>query len=147
MSITHQPLKIVVVEDSDEDYDTVQQAAKQAGLSVVFHRAVTGDECLDLLRNPALPRPAMVLMDLNTAGTDGRETLAHIKLDQALRDVPVIVLTTSNNPRELQFCYAAGANAYHVKPVRYSEHLALLALIFSYWFNSVILPDSKRQAP
>lgn len=146
MSITSQP-SIIVVEDSDEDYDTLQEAAKQAGLSILFHRAVTGDECLDLLRSPALPRPAIVLMDLNTSGTDGRETLAIIKRDTALRDVPVIVLTTSNNPRELQFCYAAGANAYHVKPVRYSEHLALLVVVFSYWLKNVILPDSKRQAP
>jgi CheY-like chemotaxis protein len=146
MSITRQPL-IIVVEDSDEDYDTVQQAAKQAGLSILFHRAVTGDECLDLLRGPTLPRPALVLMDLNTSGTDGRETLAIIKRDHALRDLPVVVLTTSNNPRELQFCYAAGANAYHVKPVRYSDHLALLVEVFSYWLRSVMLPDSKRQAP
>ncbi len=146
MSITSQP-SIIVVEDSDEDYDTLQEAAKQAGLSILFHRAVTGDECLDLLRSPALPRPAIVLMDLNTSGADGRETLAIIKRDTALRDVPVIVLTTSNNPRELQFCYAAGANAYHVKPVRYSEHLALLVVVFSYWLKNVILPDSKRQAP
>lgn len=146
MSITSQP-SIIVVEDSDEDYDTLQEAAKQASLSILFHRAVTGDECLDLLRSPALPRPAIVLMDLNTSGTDGRETLAIIKRDTALRDVPVIVLTTSNNPRELQFCYAAGANAYHVKPVRYSEHLALLVVVFSYWLKNVILPDSKRQAP
>lgn len=146
MSITSQP-SIIVVEDSDEDYDTLQEAAKQAGLSILFHRAVTGDECLDLLRSPALPRPAIVLMDLNTSGTDGREALAIIKRDTALRDVPVIVLTTSNNPRELQFCYPAGANAYHVKPVRYSEHLALLVVVFSYWLKNVILPDSKRQAP
>lgn len=146
MSITAQP-SIIVVEDTDEDYDTVQEAAKQAGLSILIHRAVTGDECLDLLRSPALPRPAMVLMDLNTPGTDGRETLAIIKCDLALRELPVIVLTTSNNPRELQFCYAAGANAYHVKPVRYSEHLALLAVVLSYWLKGVILPDSRRQAP
>jgi CheY-like chemotaxis protein len=144
MSIADQPT-IIVLEDSDEDYDTVQEAAKQSGLSNLFHRAVNGDECLSVLRNEVMLRSTMVLMDLNTPGMDGRETLAEIKRDPVLRNVPVVVLTTSNNPRDLQYCYVAGANAYHVKPIRYSEHLALLLVVFSYWLTSAILPDSRRQ--
>ena len=145
MSIANQ-ISIIVLEDSDEDYDTVQEAAKQSGLTNLFHRVISGDECLSVLRNEVMLRPTMVLMDLSTPGTDGRDTLAAIKQDPVLRSVPVVVLTTSHNPRDLQFCYVSGASAYHVKPIRYSEHLALLLVVLSYWLTSAILPHSGRQA-
>lgn len=92
-------------------------------------------------------RPALVLMDLNTPGTDGRETLAVIKADPLLRDLPVVVVTTSANPKDLAFCYHAGANAYHVKPVRYGEHVQVLVDVLGYWLGHVALPDGKGAGP
>jgi len=78
-------------------------------------------------------------MDLNTPGTDGREALAVLKADPALNSIPVVVFSTSANPKDVGFCYAAGANAYHVKPVRYPEHLQLVIDLVGYWFGSVTL--------
>lgn len=131
---------VYVLEDSDEDFDTVLEATRAAGLANVIRRSTTGEGCLAQLRASRV-RPAIVLLDLNTRGLDGRETLRDIKQDPALRDLPVVVLTTSANPRDLAFCYDAGANAYHVKPVRYPEHLALLLTLFGYWISTVALPD------
>lgn len=131
---------IIIVEDSDEDFDTVVQAVRKAGILADVRRAKTGGDCLDLLRSAYSIRPAVVLMDLNTPGTDGREALAAIKLDDALKQFPVVVFSTSDDPRDLEFCYAAGANAYHVKPVRYPDHLQLVIDLLTYWIDRVALP-------
>lgn len=133
---------IIIVEDSDEDFDTVVQAVRKAGIMADVRRAKTGGECLELLRSATALRPAVVLMDLNTPGTDGREALVAIKGDDALELFPVVVFSTSDDPRDLAFCYAAGANAYHVKPVRYPDHLQLIIDLLMYWLERVTLPYS-----
>lgn len=143
----HEDRPVLVVEDSDEDFDTFQEASRQAGVANHIHRATSGDQCLRLLRGDgAAPlRPALVLMDLNIPGTDGREALAAIKADPSLHDLPVVVVTTSANPKDLAFCYRAGANAYHVKPVRYADHLQVLLDVLVYWLAHVTLPDVSRR--
>ena len=138
---------IVIVEDSDEDFDTFQHAIKKAGIVAEVTRATTGDGCLDLLRGAAAIRPAVVLMDLNTAGTDGREALALIKADPALKIYPVVVLSTSSNPKDVAFCYAAGANAYHVKPVLYPDHLQVVIDLLTYWLGRVARLDPEGTTP
>lgn len=79
-------------------------------------------------------------MDLNTPGDDGREALREIRSDASLAALPLVVLTASANPRDLQYCYREGANAYHVKPVDHAAHLRVLQQIFAYWLGSVVLP-------
>lgn len=132
----------MVVEDCDEDFDTLQDAARLANLPHLIVRAVSGEECLRLLRDEILNSeslPMLVLMDLNISGDDGRKTLIEIRHDEALNTLPVIVLSTSSNPIDLKYCYANGANAYHVKPVNYTKHLQVLQQIFTYWLHSVTL--------
>jgi len=133
---------LVVVEDSDEDFDTVVEAVKRCELSIEVRRATTGEGGLTLLREVSSERPVIVLMDLNTPGTDGRDALTIIKSEAALMSVPVIVFSTSANPKDVGFCYAAGANAYHVKPVRYPDHLQLIVDLVRYWFSRVTLVNS-----
>jgi len=137
---------LVVVEDSDEDFETVDEAVKRSGVAVEVRRATTGGGGLMLLRELAPDRPVLVLMDLNTPGTDGRESLAELKTDPALKAIPVVVFSTSSNPKDVGFCYAAGANAYHVKPVRYPDHLQLVIDLVNYWFGRVALPAAEETA-
>jgi CheY-like chemotaxis protein len=137
---------IVVVEDSEEDFDTVQDAARRGGVLHPIVRARSGAECLHLLRGSpgtAVSREAralLLLLDLNTHGDDGRDVLRALSGDEALRTLPVVVLSASTDARDLQFCYANGANAYHVKPVDHALHLKVLQDIFAYWLRSVALP-------
>ena len=138
---------VVIVEDSDEDFDTVVQAVRRGGIAAEVCRASTGGECLDLIRGAAAVRPAVVLMDLNTPGTDGREALAAIKADPALKSYPVVVFSTSANPKDVAFCYRAGANAYHVKPVRYPDHLQAVIDLLTYWLTRVALPEAGGVQP
>ena len=134
---------ILVVEDSDEDFETVLDAAKRAGVTNEICRAASGEACLQLLRASAYTQnaaPVLILLDLNTPRDDGRDALREIKQDERLRALPLVVLSTSANPRDLAFCYASGANAYHVKPVNHLLHLQVLEQIFGYWLTSVVFP-------
>ena len=134
---------IVVVEDSDEDFDTVLDAARRAGMAHPIARARSGAECLQLLRGKhggRDPLTLMVLLDLNTPADDGRDVLRAVRCDEALCTLPVVVLSASANTRDLQFCYSHGANAYHVKPVDHALHLKVLQDLFSFWLGSVVLP-------
>jgi two-component system, response regulator len=137
---------LVVVEDSDEDFDTLVEAARQAGVTRPIHRAASGGDCLALLRGepvvglaPLPMLPALILMDLNSHGVDGREALVAIKSEAGLKEIPLVVLTTSANPKDVAFCYQAGSNAYHVKPVRHDHYLLLLGSLLRYWLESVTL--------
>jgi CheY-like chemotaxis protein len=134
--------QILVVEDSDEDFATVLDAARRGGVCQPIVRAMSGDDCLRLLHTAARGRdtaPMLVLLDLNTPCDDGREALRAIRADAGFATLPVVVLSASANPRDLQFCYANGANAYHVKPVDHRLHLQVLQQIFTYWLDSVVL--------
>jgi CheY-like chemotaxis protein len=137
---------VVVVEDSDEDFDTVLTAARLAGIQHEIRRAMSGDDCLALLRGDAghpKAQVALVLLDLNTPHGDGRYALEEIHADAQLCVIPLVVLSTSANPRDVDFCYANGANAYHVKPVSHGEHLRVLQTLLSYWLGTAVLPTEQ----
>jgi CheY-like chemotaxis protein len=140
---------ILVVEDSDEDFDTLREVAAAVGLTRLIHRVTSGGECLAILRGECavhLPQPpSLIVMDLNSHGVDGREALLSIKADIRLKTIPVVVLTTSANPKDVAFCYMAGANAYHVKPVHYDQYLLLLRCLMHYWLNSIEPPAALAE--
>ena len=138
---------ILLVEDSPEDVETTRRAFQRSGLrNPVFHCA-TGDEALDYLyrrgtyADPARsPRPGVVLLDLNLPGTDGREVLEEIKGDEDLKQIPVVILTTSSDDRDISACYRAGANSYIQKPVDVDGFMQAIERLNGYWFEVVILP-------
>lgn len=138
---------ILIVEDSPEDYETTVRAFRRAGLRNPMHHCTTGDEALDFLyrRGPfeapaEAPRPAIILLDLNLPGTDGRAVLHEIKHARQLARIPVVVLTTSTDRRDVDACYAAGANSYVHKPVDLDGFMRAIQRLSDYWFDVVILP-------
>jgi CheY-like chemotaxis protein len=142
-----QPIDILVVEDNPEDFETTRRAFAKAGLDNNIHRCVDGDEALDYLfrhgdyADPKTsPRPGMILLDLNLPGTDGRQVLARIKADDDLCRIPVIVLTTSADERDIQECYRFGANSYMQKPVDLEGFMAAVQRLTDFWIGVVILP-------
>jgi len=140
---------ILVVEDMDEDFETVVEAARRAGISNPLRRAISGTECLSMLQELVRNKsswPALILLDLNTPGDNGRDALSQIKNDPKLRFIPTVVLSTSANPRDVDFCYANNANAYHIKPVNYALHLQSVQDIFGYWLSRVLLPNEQATA-
>ena len=106
-----------MVEDSPEDYNTTLRAFKKVGMKNKVIRFEMGDECLDYLfgrgeyEGEKIVLPDLIMLDLNLPGTNGKEVLKIIKADLNLKKIPVVVLTTSNDSRDIEECYQLGATA------------------------------------
>jgi len=138
---------ILLVEDSDQDYVALARCIDRTGLKHTLYRCRDGDEALEFLfrrgryADPHLaPQPSLILLDLSLPGTDGREVLARVKHDERLRAIPIIVLTSSTNPRDVSECYRQGANGYQVKPVDYERFRRDVQRTVEYWFETVVIP-------
>ena len=137
--------RVLIVEDSDEDFDTAAEAIQRAGMSIDLQRFTTGDGCIEWLEShPGAHLSVMVLLDLNIPGRDGRDVLQEIRDRRALSSLPVVIVTTSANPRDVRWCFERGANAYHVKPLHYLEHRRRLEQLFIYWLRLVQLPGTAE---
>ena len=138
---------ILIVEDSPEDYTATKRAFEKAGLANPIHRCKHGDEALDYLFRKGeysdiekYPLPGIILLDLNLPGTDGREVLEKIKNDNKLKKIPVIVLTTSEDEKDIEQCYEEGANSYVHKPVDLDGFMKAIQKLKDYWFEINIFP-------
>ncbi|MFQ5503039.1 MAG: response regulator [Phycisphaerae bacterium] len=142
---------ILLVEDNPEDYEATVRSFKKAGIANKIYRCEDGDDALDYLfrrgqyTDPdAAQRPGVILLDLNMPGTDGREVLQEIKTNERLKSIPVIVLTTSADNRDIRDCYQAGANSYIQKPVDLMGFVESIQRLKDYWFEIVILPRESE---
>jgi len=137
---------IILVEDSPEEYDATLRAFKKVGMKNEVIRFEMGDECLDYLfgrgvyegKNNVLP--GLIMLDLNLPGIDGREVLRIIKASPLLNKIPVVVLTTSNDEKDVESCYHYGANSYIQKPVSFDGFMNAITKLKEYWFEITILP-------
>jgi CheY-like chemotaxis protein len=141
-----QPL--LLIEDSDEDFETFQRMMRKWSVANPIYRCIDGDEALDFLYHtgqyidPAkAPRPSIILLDLNLPGTDGREVIEQIKQDNSLKSIPVVVFTTSSNPKDIEACYGYGVNGYILKPININKLMRTFQIFIDYWFEAVVLPD------
>lgn len=138
------PAEILLVEDNPSDIYLTEVALDEARLESRLHVVEDGEAALAFLRRQAdyerVPRPEIVLLDLNLPGMDGRQVLAEIKSDQSLRAIPVIVLTTSTAPSDVARCYDLHANCFISKPVDFDQFENVVRTIESFWLRFVTLP-------
>lgn len=141
---------LLIIEDSDEDFEAMGRMMRQASFSIPIYRCIDGDDALDFLHHTGeytniavLQRPAMILLDLNLPGTDGREVLQHIKHDRNLQTIPVVILSTSSNPKDIEICYRYGVNSYIVKPINTCKFKKAVETLINYWFEVVTLPNEN----
>jgi CheY-like chemotaxis protein len=139
---------ILLVDDSPEDRNATIRAFKRSGFDEPIVNCGDGDDALDYLYRRGnysdpekAPRPSLILLDLNLPGTDGREVLEQVKTDRQLRDIPVVVLTTSSDPRDVNASYQAGANSYIQKPIDRDGLYNTVQYLKDYWFDVVILAE------
>jgi len=118
------PIEIWLIDDDDGHALLVEESFQDAGLRNGFVRARDGSEGLMWLQDVEAgrrSRPGLVLLDISMPGVDGFEILEGIKASQTLKSIPVIMLTSTDHPREIQRSYNLGANAYIVKPVDFER--------------------------
>jgi two-component system response regulator len=142
---TSQP--ILLVEDSEDDYEATMRAFQKANLYNPVTWCQSGRDAIDRLCHEGVykdtPRhalPGLILLDLNMPGLDGRKTLQLIKGNPALKHIPVIILTTSADERDVENCYQMGANTYVQKPVSFDGLIEAIRRLREYWFEIALLP-------
>lgn len=130
---------ILIAEDNDQDYEVFTEVAMELGCQYPLRRSVTGDQCIDLLSGPEAINPLVVVLDLNMPGMDGREVLSILREDKVRSTLPVVVLSTSANPKDIKACYAGGANSYHCKPLEAPRYRDLIRNILQYWMSAEVV--------
>jgi two-component system response regulator len=140
------PVAIVVAEDSEFDRLLLRDALEELQFHVNLTFVGDGEDLLAYLSRYKMidggdaDLPALVLMDLNMPRMKGLDALRHLRSDSVLRMLPVIVLSTSNNPKQIAQAYAHGVNAYLTKPEGFEEYLMLLKRFGAFWLQSAQLP-------
>ncbi len=136
---------ILLVEDNEDDYEATVRSLKKNHFLNPVHWCKSGREALDFLQTGDNV-PDLILLDLNMPGIDGRQVLATVKGDAVLRHIPVIVLTTSNDARDVDQCYDIGASTYIQKPVSFEGLTEAIRTMKDYWFGIALLPTREKAA-
>ena len=133
---------ILLVEDNEDDYEATVRSLKKNHFLNPVHWCKNGREALEFLQKAGEKGtlPDLILLDLNMPGLDGRKTLEAIKSNAHWRKIPVVILTTSDDERDIEGCYALGANTYVQKPVDLDGLFAAIQRLKEYWFEIAILP-------
>ncbi len=145
------PITILMADDDDDDRRLTQEALEEGRLINEVRFVENGEELMDYLRKQGrfappfeAPRPGLILLDLNMPRKDGRTVLKEIKGDPDLRQIPVVVLTTSKADEDIFKSYDLGVNSYIVKPVTFEALVDILQTLEKYWFEIVELPPQKH---
>jgi two-component system, chemotaxis family, response regulator Rcp1 len=136
--------EVLLVEDNPGDVRLTREALKDAKVHINLHVASDGVEALAFLKREGeyaeVPRPDMILLDLNLPGKDGRQVLEEIKATPALMTIPIVILTTSESEEDILRSYRLHANCYISKPVDLDGFLTVVKSIDNFWLTIVKLP-------
>ncbi len=152
MSAGARPITILMADDDPDDRLLAAEALRESRVANDLRFVEDGEQLLDYLNrrgrwaNPAdAPRPGVVLLDLNMPRMDGREALAAIKADPALRRIPIVVLTTSRAEADVLRSYDLGANSFITKPVTFGGLVEAMRVLGRYWIEIVELPPEGEE--
>jgi CheY-like chemotaxis protein len=136
-----------MADDDPDDCLLTQEALEESQLIHELHFVNNGEELLDYLFHRGQyqptdhsPRPDLILLDLNMPKKDGREALKDIKANPSLRQIPIVILTTSKTEEDIYRTYDLGASSFITKPVTFDALVQVMKTLGNYWFNTVKLP-------
>jgi CheY-like chemotaxis protein len=151
--MTRQALQILMADDDPDDCALAKDALTASHLTNELRFVRDGEELMDYLhgRNAfaasgSAPRPGVILLDLNMPKKDGREALKEIKSDPLLRQIPVVILSTSKAEEDILRSYDLGANSFITKPVTFEGLVDVMRQLGRYWFEIVELPATENRA-
>ncbi len=146
MRLQTQEVSILMAEDDIEDQMLIREALKESDTNYNLTIVNNGEELVDYLNQrgtySGVSLPKIVLLDLNMPRKNGHEALAEIKANPNLKQIPIIVLTTSDAEEDIQSTYSMGVSSYICKPVRFQELVDLVNTLGHYWFELVQLPSN-----
>lgn len=139
---------ILLVDDNHDDYEATVRSLKRNHFMNPVQWCKNGQQALDYIYkqgefagNPSVVRPDLVLLDLNMPGIDGRAVLEKVKSDPETCSIPIVVLTTSNDSKDIEHCYRIGASTYIQKPVSFEGLTEAIRTMKDYWFGVALLPN------
>jgi two-component system, chemotaxis family, response regulator Rcp1 len=142
------PVVILMVEDNPTDVLIAREGFAGAKMENTLHVADDGIEAIEFLNQrgkyAAAPRPDLIVLDLNMPRKNGQEVLAEIKSDVTLKNIPVVILTTSKSQDDINRAYGLHANCYISKPVDFDEFTQVVQRIQDFWFSLVTLPSERQ---
>jgi len=145
------PINVLLVEDNPADADLTREAMEESRLHLEIAWVDDGAKAIDYLnrRNgyPDVPRPDLILLDLNLPRVNGRQVLAELRKTDDLKTIPVVILTSSDAERDIVESYEFGANCYVTKPVDLKAFQDIVKAVEGFWFTIVKLPRSRAGAP
>lgn len=143
------PINIVLADDDPDDCLMAKDALEESRVANNFFTVENGEELIEFLYNKGkykskdkYPRPGLILLDLNMPKMDGREALEVIKRDKTLRQIPIIILTTSEAEEDIYRSYDLGVNSFITKPVTFEGLVKVMKALGKYWFEIVELPPN-----
>ena len=141
------PIEILLVDDDDDDVRLTKKSLENDRIANHVHRVEDGVEAMSYLRREGsfsdAVQPDLILLDLNMPRMDGRDVLREIKNDEALKQIPVIILTTSEDEKDVLESYQHRANSYITKPADLAQFRQVLTTLGDYWFCVVKFPPRK----
>ena len=141
------PLHILLVEDNEGDILLTTEAFEEGKIENRISVVKDGKEAIDFLDKTGIyfqrKSPDLVLLDVNLPRKNGHEVLQHIKGTESLKQIPVIMLTTSSSEKDILACYKNFANCYITKPIEINDFSETVAKIEDFWTNIVRLPDMQ----
>ncbi len=150
MKTERKPIVILLADDDEEDRMLANDALAESRLFNNISCVTDGEDLMDYLHRrgkygppAAAPRPGLILLDLNMPKKDGREALREIKSDSTLRQIPVVVMTTSKAEEDIFRCYDSGASSFISKPVTFDGLVDVMKVLGRYWFEIVDLPSQE----
>jgi two-component system response regulator len=142
-------INILLVEDNPGDADLAREALESSKMSNNLQVVDDGEKAMAFLRREGLysdvPRPDLILLDLNLPKKDGRQVLAEIKSDEVLKRIPVVILTTSRAEEDVLKTYNLHANCYITKPIDLNQFLHVVKSIEDFWLSIVVLPPKETK--
>jgi CheY-like chemotaxis protein len=138
-------VRILLVEDSPSDVRLIREALKDAPVPIQLTIARDGIEATEYLQQSesgVVSRPDLILLDLNLPRKNGREVLAEVKSSPTLKQIPILVMTSSRSDEDISQVYALNANCFITKPGDLDEYQSVVKSIENFWFLTASLPDS-----
>lgn len=143
-----QATTLLLIEDGEADQQLVARALRRAKIKTDLYIMDNGEDGLAFLRGDGehrgSPRPDLILLDLNLPRIDGKQVLREIRSDEKLKEIPVVMLTTSSEERDIVESYRLGVNAYITKPVEAQDFMDSIQKLEEFWFDLVLLPSRKN---
>jgi CheY-like chemotaxis protein len=133
--------KVILADDDKEDQQIFTEAIEEAEIPAQVTTVDNGQELIDNLKDPAIPNPDIIFLDINMPVKDGKKVLKEIKNDESLKEIPTVILSTSDHPKDVEETFDHGANLYVQKPNSFFSFIKILKKVFElHWAKALLQP-------